>query len=162
MQEEFCQPEEVNLEMPHPTIGDAEIDLVIEKVDKTFSAAFEFKYDRHITDEIYLSETQQAGEVLNSVFLLARIPQRVYTGRYFIYVTDQKMATYFQNPKNGLSGFFNLSGDRVLKMDTDFIINNAKALHNVVEDMFVVCSVQGVFSQEISGGHSVRIYKVIR
>ena len=156
----ICEHKDIVLERPHPTIKRAEMDTLILSGVSRPSIAIEFKYDRKNPGGTNQNRTQRAGAVFNDLFRLARVTESVALRRYFVYLTDAEMASYFQNPQNGLEYFFELPEGQLFTLDKPFIAAHAKTFREKVEKTQIECSVAGLFSTEMRDGHSLRVYEI--
>jgi hypothetical protein len=102
---------------------------------------FEFKYDRGIPSGKNSPRTQKAGKVFADLFRLALFKAENAIERYFIYVTDNEMVSYFNNSENKLYEFFNLPLEKQLAIDERYIKNHAKTFVKSVGNNIVECSV---------------------
>ena len=149
---------EIVLEYPHPTIGGAEIDTLIQPKQGS-SAAIEFKYDRGNKGGTNQNRTQRAGLALADMFRLAKVPNEIAANRFFLYVTDSEMAGYFKNPTNRLHQFFE-SGSR-LALSAGLFAGFAQTLLARIEPLACDCEVHCAFAADLPGGHCVRVWHVL-
>jgi len=156
----FCQPFEIILEQPHPTIQNAKVDLFIQTKGERSATAVEFKYDRPIPSEKNVPKTQKAGSVIKDLFRLARVPNEFASRRYFIYLNTPEMATYFRNPQNHMDSFFELPEGRTLLIDPNYISGNAATFGKVLGTMPIDCKVSNVLHRDLSQKHFLRIYQI--
>jgi hypothetical protein len=156
----FCNHTEITLELPHPTIAKAKIDLFIQPSDQRPSSAFEFKYDRPIPSKKNAPRTQKAGAVFKDLFRLARIPVETASIRVLIYLASQEMQDYFSNPNNGLSAFYNQAIGNPYQVTSDMMTSKASTFRSVVEDWFTPISVTCLYRRDLSRQHAMRIFQV--
>ena len=156
----YCKHTDILLEMPHPTISKAKVDLFIHSGDNRPSTAFEFKYDRPIPSEKNAPSTQKAGSVFKDLFRLARVDKETATQRYFIYLTTKEMADYFRNPANRLSSFFELPESQSYALAPNFVLGQAATFRNVLGDWPIACQLTGAFRRNLSRMHYLRIYQI--
>jgi hypothetical protein len=154
-------PSDVIFEYPHPLIPGAEVDTYIPQRSERTGLVFELNFDREIPSGRNLPRTQRAGKVFADIFRLALFePDNINLRRYFIYVTDKEMATYFQNPSNQLNDFFNQMPGEILKIDRNYTEKHPnsfiKAIGNDIIDCKVVCCLNRDFESEIW----VRVYEI--
>lgn len=156
---EIC-PSDIILEYPHRHISGAKVDAYIPPKNGRYGLVFELKFDRGIPSGRNPPETQKAGKVFADIFRLALFRLNKYIRCYFVYVTDRKMATYFQNQSNQLDDFFNLMPTKVLRIDRKYIDKHSntfiKSVGNNVTNCEIVCHLSRNFSSEIS----MRIYEI--
>lgn len=160
LEAKFCKHTDIILEMPHPTIPKAEVDLFIQGRDNRPATAFEFKYDRPIPSEKNAPRTQKAGAVFKDLFRLARVPKETATQRFFIYLTTQEMAEYFRNPVNNLVSFFELPEGQCYALAPKFVLGQAATFQNVVGSWPIGCQLTGAFRRNLSKQHFLRIFVV--
>ena len=135
------------------------IDTYIPPSDGKYGLAFEFKYDRKIPSGKNSPKTQNAGSVLKDIFRLATFKPEENLHRYFIYITKKGMATYFNNPKNNLDVFFNLSQGSVYSLSSE-AYNAMPLTRRKIADTFVPCSIIGVFKSDDAPNFWLRIYEI--
>lgn len=155
----YCHHTEITLELPHPNL-DGEIDTFIAASNDRQSVALEFKYDREIPSGQSLNSTNRAGVVFDDLFRLAHIPQAIAQVKYFIYVTDSIMASYFQNERNGYKGFFDVRIGEVFEVNKDFLGSRPKSFRDKISCETVPCRICGVFARQLAKEHSIRGYEV--
>jgi hypothetical protein len=155
-----CGHTDVALELPHPTIRRAKIDTLITTRADAPSVALEFKYDRIIPSGRNLPRTRKAGAVFKDLFRLARVPEPTAKVKYFVYLTDSKMASYFRNPDNGFRDFFELDGGQSFALTPAFVAARTETFQKEIGANQITCTAIGVFSREVSNEHSLRIYEV--
>lgn len=156
----YYEPTHIVLELPHPTIHGAEIDTFIAAQKDRPALAIEFKYDRPIPSQRNLPRTQKAGQVFKDIFRLAHVPTTTAEVKYFVYLTDQEMASYFQNPRNGLLDFYDLRTNQAYMLSEDHFHSLAHTFRQIVQLTYMDCSVVGVFGRELALRHSLRIYEI--
>jgi hypothetical protein len=111
------QPHEIVLEHRHDAIAGAEIDTFIPGIGTGPGVAIEFKYDRRIPSGRNQPRTMKAGAVISDMGHLNQVRSECL--RYFIYVTDQEMATYWRNEGNRLSQIFSLRPSESLDVSSE-------------------------------------------
>lgn len=160
LEAKFCKHTDIVLEMPHPTIPKAEVDLYICAGGNRPATAFEFKFDRPIPSEKNAPRTQKAGAVFKDLFRLARVPKETATQRFFIYLTAHEMAAYFRNPVNNLVSFFELPEGQCYALGPNFVLGQAATFQNVVGNWYINCQLTGAFRRNLSQQHFLRIFVV--
>lgn len=160
LEAKYCKHTDIILELPHPSIPKAEVDLFIQAAESHPATAFEFKYDRPIPSEKNAPRTQKAGAVFKDLFRLARVPKETATQRFFIYLTAQEMAVYFRNPGNNLLSFFELPEGQCYSLATNFVLGQAATFQNVVGNWPVDCQLTGAFLKNLTSKHYLRIYQI--
>lgn len=156
----YCKHTDIVLEMPHPAIPKAEVDLFIQAGDNRPATAFEIKYDRPIPSEKNAPRTQKAGAVFKDLFRLARVPKETATQRFFIYLTAQEMAVYFRNPVNNLVSFFELPEGQCYALTPNFVLGQAATFQNVVGNRSIACQLTGTLRKNLTSKHYLRIYQI--
>ncbi|KYH32459.1 hypothetical protein [Neomoorella mulderi] len=155
------RPPDIILEYPHPEIRGAEIDTYIPPKNERSGLAFECKFDRESPSGKNPPKTQKAGKVFADIFRLARFkPANESIRRYFVYVTDKEMATYFQNPDNRLNDFFNLAPGDTCRINKGYIEKHPGTFVNSVGEI-VDCEVIGHLREKLVMSEMwIRIYEV--
>ena len=151
---------DVVLELPHPAMEGAQIDLVVRARGELPSFAGEFKYDRTNPGGTTQNRTQRAGAVFNDLFRLARVPDSLTPAKYFIYLTDPEMASYFRNPSNELPRFFELPIGQSFPVTHGFVAARARTFREKIRGSITECTAVGALRRELAGGHCLRIYEV--
>ncbi len=154
------QHTDIVLEYPHPNIDRAQIDTLLNAKGPTSSVALEFKYDRRNPSDTNQNRTQRAGAVFKDLFRLAKVPGQTAQKKFFIYLTDDEMAGYFNNPKNGFSRLFALRSGEIFVIDANLISLRAKTFREVVETYQMNCTAIGSFRRDLSHDHSLRIIEI--
>ena len=155
------QPSEIILEYPHSHIPGAEVDTYIPQKNERSGLVFEFKFDREIPSGKNPPKTQKAGKVFADIFRLALFESHNKNiQRYFVYVTDKEMATYFQNKVNLLNDFFELANGNTLRIDRRYIEKHPKTFAKSVGEHVVDCEVVGCLRKEIVQAIWLRIYEI--
>lgn len=156
----YCKHTDIILEMPHPSIPKAEVDLFIQAGYDRPATAFEFKYDRSIPSKKNAPRTRKAGAVFKDLFRLARVSNQTAIQRFFIYLTTQEMAVYFRNPVNNLVSFFEPPEGQCYALVPNFVLWQAATFQNVVGTLPVDCQLTGAFRRNLSQQHFLRIFVV--
>ncbi len=154
------RPTELTLEYPHPTIAGARIDTVIRSNDGSWTAAFEFKYDRGNPGGTNQNRTQRAAKVLCDLFRLARLPSSVASDRVLIYVTDTQMAQYFRNPANRLDWLFSLSPGESYRFEASSLATYSATLNQTVGILATDCEVRAIHSMALPNNHVLVAFQV--
>ena len=157
----FCDHTDILLEMPHPTIQKAEVDLFIRPIGNRPATAFEFKFDRPIPCGKNAPRTQKAGAVFKDLLRLARVPRSVAPQRFFIYLAANEMTDYFRNPQNRLRSFFELPEGEVYPITPEFVQGQAATFQSVVHEWVTPCHIMGVHRYNLSHGFALRIFQVL-
>lgn len=155
------KPIDIVLEYPHPSIPNARVDTYIPmKEGRKGGIVFEFKFDRAIPSGKNTPRTQKAGKVFADLFRLALFNNNSPLSKYFIYVTDEEMATYFTNPSNKLDPFFQLLPEKTLQINHSFFDNYSSTFKNSIGIHIADFSLKCVFKKDYSSNYWLRIYQV--
>ena len=156
-----CDHTYVIIEHPHPIIvGRKKIDFIVASSNDRPSRAFEFKYDREIPSHQKLNKTNRAGAVFNDLFRLTYIPESTAQIKYFVYLTDSQMASYFLNQDNGYGDFFNLITGQSFEIDTAFLGTRVPSFWDKISCDPIPCVASGFFASDLGEEHSLRVYEV--
>lgn len=154
-------PSDIILEQAHPTIPRAEIDMHILPNKEVQEIFFEFKYDRAIPSEKNAPRPQKAGKIFADIFRLASIKSTASNKRYFVYVTDSEMATYFMNTPNRLSDFFNLTLKGHLVVDSKYVNNHCETFVKSAGVNVAPCELICKLSKKANDDIWIRIYEIM-
>lgn len=152
-------PSQIVLEKPHSSIERGLVDAYILPLDSEEGLVFEFKYDRGIPSGKNTPRTQKAGKVFADIFRLALFKADHPINRYFVYVTDDEMATYFENPNNQVDDFFNLPIGKELRINEKYINLHPSTFVSSVGENIVECDLICRLSRN-SDKFASRIYEV--
>ncbi len=100
----------------------------------------EFKYDRKIPSGKNAPRPQKAGKLFNDMSRLLRYDETGVCIHIFIYLTDDEMANYMQNPNNNLSEFFKLQKEQKFIIDATFFNNKSITFHNSLIKVYALLS----------------------
>lgn len=156
----FCLHPDIVLELPHPTIPKAEIDLFICPQEERPAIAVEFKFDRPIPSEKNAPRTQKAGAVFKDLFRLARVPGLKAQSKFFVYLASSEMSDYFRNPQNRLLPFFELPNDKTYSLTPDFVKGQAATFQSVVGEWAISCTITGSYRRNLANQFALRIFQV--
>jgi hypothetical protein len=154
-------PSNIILEEMHPSIPRAEVDMHILADKEVPEIFFEFKYDRAIPSEKNAPRPQKAGKIFADIFRLALIKSSASNKRYFVYVTDGEMATYFMNTPNRLSDFFNLNLEEHLVVDSKYVNNHCETFVKRAGDYVAPCKIVCKLSDKTIEDMWIRIYEIM-
>ena len=149
-------PERILLEMPHPAISRALIDLSIADADHQ-ELAVEFKYDRPIPSGRNLPRTQHAGKVLAD---LARLSRTGSHRALMVYVTAQEMAGYWGNPANGINRPFSAKVGESAVLYGGKLQARSKTLAAEVREFPESLEVTTEFATSLPADHQLRIWRI--
>jgi hypothetical protein len=157
----YYQPHEIQLEFPHPKIVGKKVDTYIRSTKDRKGMVLEYKYDRIAPAKRNSPRTQKAGKVFNDLYRLAMFDTDKNVRKWFVYITDTEMASYFSNIKNGVKGFFDLDVNNKLVIDNNYLQRKADTFqksidtHNIKE-LKVTC----VCKYDLPNFHKLRIYEI--
>lgn len=149
-------PSQMILEQPHPKIPRAEIDAFVpdEKL------VFEFKYDRTIPSGKNLPRPMKAGKTFADLFRLSTFVTGENLRRFFVYVTDGEMFSYYQNKNNRLYDFFNLAPKTQLVIDEKYVNKHCKTFIKSTGTNLTSCKIESQLSTNIRNQLWIKIYEV--
>jgi hypothetical protein len=81
--------------------------------------------------------------------------------KWFVYITDTEMASYFTNIKNRVKDFFDLDVNNKLVIDNNYLQHKPKTFkkeikaHNIKE-LKITC----VYKYDLPNFHKLRIYEI--
>lgn len=153
-------PADILLEYPHPALRNARVDTYVPAKNGNQGMVVEFKYDRSIPSGNNTPRTQKAGKVFADLFRLAQFDDGASLSKYFIYVTDVEMATYFLNCPNNLDTFFQLPPGKTLTIDRPYIENHASTFTKSIGCPLTDCSVTSVIRDDFGSDAWLRIYQI--
>lgn len=153
-------PSEIVLEYPHPCISGAEVDTYVMSRNGRPHVAFEFKFDRKIPSGRNLPRPQKAGKIFADIFRLALFKTENDVQLFFVYVTDDEMATYLQNPSNQLADFFNMMPDEYLTLNKQYIRKHSPTLVNAAGGNVIDCEVGCKLNRKFNSNFWLRIYAI--
>jgi len=153
-------PSEIILEYPHPSISNAKVDTYIPPKNNRFGLVFEFKFDRAIPSAKTAPRPQKAGKIFMDIMRLTLFPSHDKIRRYFVYVTDEEMASYFQNKHNQLNDFFNLMPQQTLRVDKAYINRHSMTFVKSVGTNIVPCEIMCLLSKEFQRVMWLRVYEI--
>jgi hypothetical protein len=150
-------PSEIVLEHPHPRIPGAEIDAFLPREN----LVFEFKYDREIPSGRNLPRPRKAGKVFADIFRLLTFSQKEEVRRFFVYVTDREMFSYYQNRNNGLYDFFNLMPKNRLRIGRDYVDQHCRTFVKSAGKTVGECEILSHIKTNLKKQIWIRIYEVV-
>jgi len=151
---------EVIVENPHPQFKEKKIDFLITPRDDEVSIAIEFKYDRTIPSGQSINKTNRAGMFFNDLLRLAQLPRATASRRFFVYVTDSQMASYFRNPNNGFVSLFDLPMGKELQVDRAFFDGRPISFKAKVSCDFIPFKAISFYACDIGKEHLVRVWEI--
>jgi hypothetical protein len=152
------EPHEVILEYPHPSIPRAKVDTWLPSYEGE-QVAIEFKYDRDPPGGKNQPKTQKAGYVFRDLHRQVLLAKNTGARTYFVYVTTEEMAIYFQNPSHGYDDFFGLLQGHKMLINESYFSGKAMTFNNALGGAFSA-GVTSVLSRSLAGGNYLRAYEV--
>ena len=149
---------EIILEFPHPVIAGAKIDIWAQS-RSVGAVAIEFKYDRGIPSGKNQPRPQKAGDVFKDIHRLSLVRQNTDAVAYFVYLTDNEMGYYFNNPANGHEQYFSLPVGQKLEINSAYFESKPKTFMNRIGGEFETLLVAEL-SREMANSHFLRIYQI--
>jgi hypothetical protein len=153
-------PSDIVLEYPHPGISGAKVDTYVMPKNGQPSVAFEFKFDRRIPSGKNLPRPQKAGKIFADIFRLALLKPEDNVRLFFVYVTDDEMAAYLQNPSNQLADFFDMTLGQHLVVNKQYVGKHSTTLVNAAGSKTCGCELVCHLNREFHSGFWLRIYEV--
>lgn len=153
-------PSDIVLEYPHPRISGAAVDTYVMPRNAQLGVAFEFKFDRRIPSGRNLPRPQKAGKVFADIFRLATFNTGNDVQLFFVYVTDDEMAAYLQNPSNQLADFFGMVPGQQLVIDRRYIVKHSTTFVNAVGNNIIDCDVICRLNRKLSSSFWLRVYEI--
>jgi hypothetical protein len=153
------QPHEIVLEHRHDAIVGAEIDTFIPGDGTGQAVAIEFKYDRAIPSGRNQPKTMKAGAVVKDMGRLRQVQSDCL--RFFIYVTDQEMATYWRNERNGLSQIFSLRPSESLDLSSELLDEMPATFRAQLKGWSGPLRLVNVCSEDLPRSNYLRMFEVI-
>ena len=144
----------VSLEHPHPADLRAKIDTVILDAKGEPETAIEFKYHRSIPSNRNRPRTMSAGDLLADFARLRDFPN---VHRFVVYLTDEEMFRYFNNPDNGLNRLFSRSEQEF----SDGNIPNTKTFRDRAGDWHSPVRAQVTGSWKVGNDHRLYVWRVM-
>jgi len=152
---------EVIVEHRHPVIVNREIDFLVIPQDNSPSIALEFKYDHTIPSGRNLNKTERAGRFFNDLLRLAHVPRSTATRKFFVYVTDAQMASYFRNPDNEFADLFDLPTGKDLQVGGEFLDGRPASFCGQVLCDFIPLKAIGAYACGLSEKHLLRVWEIV-
>jgi hypothetical protein len=122
----------IRLDYPHPLFDGKKIDIFLSSYSGRDAIACELKYDRVIRSGHSQPRSMKAGAILNDVLRLAHFKASTHVERFLIYLTDEEMRGYLENPKNGFAPLFNDSGPQQLAITSLFSDSRAASVRKMI------------------------------
>lgn len=151
------QPEEVEIESPHPQRPRARIDTYIRARGDEPGAAFEFKYAKE-SEVFALPRPMIAGSLLHDLQRLADFKPDAALDRYFVFATGPAIHNYLRRESNGLACWYD-TADAPIDLNDALLAPLSKTLRASAGSMH--CHSRVVFAKELSGNHWLKIWQVI-
>jgi hypothetical protein len=151
---------EILVPYDHPLIERAKIDSYLPASERHGAAAWELKYDRAIPSGKNQPRSNKAGALLNDFFRLAAFPGPPDLERVVIYLTDSEMASYFRNPRNGLSDLSDLPTTKSFAVNSSLLDTLAPSVRKRIKAPVTACWALGKFAVSLPREHELRLYDV--
>jgi hypothetical protein len=151
-------PEQVVLECPHHGIDGARIDTWLPSYKDT-PVAIEFKYDRDPPGGRNQPKTLKAGAIFKDLKRQALAAKKMDAKSYFVYVTTEEMAIYFNSPNNRHDRFWSLKQGSEMLIDEQYLLDRPKTFSNTVGGSFKAKVIMA-YSKDFSNGWYLRVYQV--
>jgi hypothetical protein len=151
---------EISLEYPHPSIKRAQIDTYINGDSYPHGVAIEFKYDRSNPGGTNQNRTQRAGAFLADIFRLSLVPNTLAKTKYFVYLTDGEMHSYFCNPNNSLNKLYQLPNNVGFSLDDTLLSKLAKSATSRIGNLLNPCMAKGYYKNSLERNHELRVYSI--
>ncbi|MFC1975481.1 hypothetical protein ACFLXQ_03670 [Chloroflexota bacterium] len=152
-------PHEIILEFPHPSIPGAQIDTYVPSTPDRKGLVIEFKYDRQPPGGRNMPRTQNAGEVFNDLYRLARFEEDPSADRLLVYLTDAGMAGYLSNSRNQLTDFFQLAPGHQLRVDERYLETKAITFQRCIGGS-LNADLTGLWQDTLPNNHHLRICQI--
>jgi hypothetical protein len=152
------KPAEILLEYPHPaTEGNEKVDTYIPSKPGRKGLVLECKYDRKNTKNS--PRPLKAGKIFNDLFRLGAFNTDKDANKWFVYVTDDVMASYLAN--NNFGDFFNLKEKSKLTIDSAYFKNRPDTfVKNVNKYGLDKIEITCVLSRDMANENKLRIYEI--
>ena len=144
----------LEMEYPHPNIPGARVDAVILDGNRTPQAAIEFKYHRKIPSSHNQPRTMNAGELLADFARLRDFPN---VQRLVVYLTDDEMLKYFQNPNSGVHWLLNPNKEHEI---SDANLPNTATLRRTAGDWTRPALSQMLLNRPVASDHRLIVWQV--
>jgi hypothetical protein len=141
--------------------GKKERDFLIIPQDNRLSSALEFKYDRAIPSRQNLPKANRAGVFFNDLLSLAYVPKSTAARKFFVYITDPQMASYFRNQNNRFAGLFELGMGEALQVSNEFLDRCRPSFEAKALCHFIPFEAVEVYACDLSEQHLLRILEIV-
>lgn len=153
-------PSDIILEYPHPSIPNAKVDAYVPSQNERPELVFEFKFDRAIPSGRNTPKPQKAGKIFADIMRLSLFPSGTKVNRYLIYVTDEEMASYFQNESNRLDDFFNLRPQQTLRVNKAYTNKHCRTFAKSAGSNSISCEIKCLLSEQFETATWLRVYEI--
>jgi hypothetical protein len=156
---DIYKPHEILLEYPHPKHhGNEKIDTYIPSSETRNGLIMECKYDRRTATSI--PRTSKAGKVFNDLYRLASFDIDRNARKWFIYLTDSIMSSYFIN--NSFDDFYNLDLKNELNINDNYLKNRPDTfIGNINKYGIGTFKIRCNIKENLPMEHGIRIYEII-
>ncbi len=124
-------PIDIYLEYPHEDLPGkeyAKLDTFIAPRGQRQALAFEIKFKIKPPSIMSLPKPDIAGSAFVDILRLAVFKPSEEIKRYFIYIVDNEMITYYNNPANRLYEFFNLELNTGFKLTREYLLSRPETM----------------------------------
>ena len=142
------------IEYPRPGNSREKIDTVILDENGTPQVAIEFKYHRKIPSRANQPRTMKAGELLADFARLRDFPN---VQRLMVYLTDDEMLKYFQNPNSGVHWLLNPNNEHEI---SDANLPNTATLRRTAGDWTRPALSQTLLNRPVVSDHRLIVWQV--
>jgi len=157
----YCKPHEILLEYKHKNIPGKKVDTYIKANDERHGLVMECKYDRKIPSKNNNPRPRKAGMVFNDLFRLASFSLDSNIKKWFIYITDEEMANYYNNEKNKLVGFFNIKEGKELLINQAYLKNKCETFNSEIKnDSISEIVIKCIFDNSLPKDHIIKIFEI--
>lgn len=143
----------------------SELDTYIPTLNDHRGKLIEIKYDREIPSDNGSPQTEQAAKLFNDIYKLCNCKIETTLDRYLVYVTDEEMDGYFNNPKNGFAEFYNLERGAVYTLMGQFVrmkIGKSKSFQkHLKQEVACDVSLRCIWSAQINQTYQLKVYQLL-
>lgn len=156
MLEKKVDPADVIMEYPHPKLAQKKIDTWISPQKERKGLATEFKYNR--ASRRNQARPLNAGRALHDLHRMNLLGADMH--RIFVYLTDDEMAAYFNNTRNGLSEFFGTSVGGTAVVGRTQMQNLSTTLIEAA-NLDTDIKIQTLCNVHLHSDHHLRVWKIV-
>ena len=166
-------PIDVYLEYPHERVPNrryAKLDTYVAPRDGRPALAFEIKFKTRRAKGRSPPRTQTAGKAFADILRLAIFRPNEHIKRYFVYIVDDAMKTYYNNPANNLAEFFNLKLNWGFKITRKYLLSRPKTFVKSIRSVMgepdwwpepvIICRYRDTLQLMENINVAVRVYEI--